>query len=134
MKNEVRIKIRTIVLDCINAKELSDFYSKLLGWNKTIDDPEWVLMRDPSEGTGLSFQSEPLYDKLKWPEELNFQQKMVHIDFLVEDMEIATQHALAYGATLAPTQFLDGVSVFFDPAEHPFCLFIDPGYSWDMSR
>ena len=130
MDNKVRIKMRTIVLDCVNARELSDFYAKLLCWKKTVDEPEWVLMRDLSGGTGLSFQSEPLFVRPVWPEEPNAQQKMVHIDFLVEDMEKATQHALACGAVLAPTQFLDGVSVFFDPAGHPFCFFIDPGYSW----
>jgi catechol-2,3-dioxygenase len=119
MGNTVKIKLRTIVLDCTDANELSDFYSKFLGWEKTIIEPDWVLMRDPSCGTGLSFQSEQLYRKPKWPEEPEYQQKMIHIDFFVEDLETATKHALECGATLAPTQFLDGVRVFFDPAGHP---------------
>lgn len=130
MKNSVRIKLRTIVLDCLDAKKLSDFYAKLLGWEKTIIESDWVLMRDPSGGTGLSFQSEQHYVKPIWPEEPECQQKMIHIDFLVEDLEAASKHALKCGATLAPTQFLDGVIVFIDPAGHPFCLFVDPAYSW----
>lgn len=130
MKNDIKIKLRTIVLDCMDAKELSDFYANLLGWNKTAIEPDWVLMRDPLGGTGLSFQSEPLYVKPIWPEEPERQQKMLHLDFIVENLETATKHALECGAMLAPTQFLSEVRVFFDPAGHPFCLFTDPRYSW----
>ncbi len=130
MTNHIKIKIRTIVIDCKNAKKLADFYAKLLGWNQTVIEPDWVLMRDPSGGTGLSFQAEPLYVKPTWPEEPDCQQKMLHIDFLVEDLEIATKHAVECGATLAPIQFLSGVRVFFDPEGHPFCLFTDSEYLW----
>lgn len=130
MEKAIKIKLRTIVLNCPDAKNLSDFYSKLLGWEKTIVEPNWVLMRDPSGGTGLSFQSEQLYVKPKWPEEPEHQQKMIHMDFLVEDLDAAVKHAFECGATLAPTQFLDGVRVFYDPAGHPFCLFADPEYLW----
>ena len=130
MKSTVRIRLRTVVLDCRDAQELSDFYSKLLGWEKTIIEQDWVLMRDPSGGTGLSFQSEPMYIPPKWPENPGYQQKMIHLDFLVEDLEAATKHALACGAILAPTQFFDGVRVFFDPSGHPFCMFSDPTYQW----
>lgn len=129
-KNPARIILRTVVLDCKDAHELSDFYSRLLGWSKTVTEPDWVLMRDPSGGTGLSFQAEPLYIKPVWPEEPEYQQKMIHLDFLVDDLEAATEHALKCGAVMASTQFLSGVTVFFDPAGHPFCLFTDPGYSW----
>lgn len=97
---------------------------------KTIIEQDWVLMRDPSGGTGLSFQLEPMYIPPKWPENPGYQQKMIHLDFLVEDLEAATKHALACGAILAPTQFFDGVRVFFDPSGHPFCMFSDPTYQW----
>jgi len=117
------IRLATVVLDCQDAHELSSFYSRLLGWEKTIEEPDWVLMRDPNGGTGLSFQSEPLYLKPVWPEEPGLPQKMLHLDFLVDDLGSASAHALACGAILAPEQFLPGVMVFFDPAGHPFCLF-----------
>jgi catechol 2,3-dioxygenase-like lactoylglutathione lyase family enzyme len=133
MASNVKIKLRTIVLDCPDAKELSDFYSRLLCWEKTVVEPDWVLMRDPKGGTGMSFQSEELYVPPVWPEEPGKPQKMLHMDFLVDNLEAATKHALDCGATLAPTQFLKGVNVFFDPAGHPFCLFEDPNYTWEDS-
>ena len=121
----IKIKLKTVVLDCPDAHELADFYGKLLGWLITYEEPDWVLMRDPNGGTGLSFQSEPVYKRPVWPEEPNTQQKMLHLDFLVEDLDAASAHALACGAVLAPEQYLPNVMVFFDPAGHPFCLFTD---------
>ena len=53
----MQIKLRTVVLDCADAHELSDFYARLLGWEKTATESDWVLMRDPGGGTGLSFQA-----------------------------------------------------------------------------
>ncbi len=119
------ISLRTIVLDCADAVALSDFYCALLGWRKTVEEPEWVLVRDPAGGTGLSFQTEPLYERPVWPETPGRQQKMIHLDFMVDDLDKATEHALECGAVLAPPaeQVLPGVAVFFDPAGHPFCLF-----------
>lgn len=130
MNQKPNIKLRTVVLDCPDAHSLSDFYANLLGWNKTAVEPDWVLMRDPSGGTGLSFQSEPAYMRPVWPEQPDSQQKMLHLDFLVDDLEKVAEHALACGASLAKQQFLPGVKVFIDPAGHPFCLFTDPGYVW----
>ena len=124
-KQRIKIQLKTVVLDCPDAHELADFYGRLLGWTKTFKEPDWVLMRDPNGGTGLSFQSEPLYQRPVWPEEPETQQKMLHLDFLVEDLDAASAHAQACGAVLAPEQYLANVLVFFDPAGHPFCLFTD---------
>ncbi len=134
MEKQVRMKLRTVVLDCSNAEELCAFYEKFLGWKLSYSEPGWLLMRDPSGGTGLAFQTEEEYEPPKWPEEPGSQQKMEHLDFLVEDLKAAAQHATDCGATLAPTQFLDFVKVFFDPAGHPFCLFEDPRYVWDAPK
>ena len=122
----VRIRMRTVVLDCPDARALAEFYAKLLGWSITCSEPDWVLMRDPSGGTGLSFQSEPLYQPPVWPEQPEQPQKMLHLDFLVDDLQRAEAHAINCGARLSPNQFLAGVRVLFDPAGHPFCLFTDP--------
>lgn len=127
----MKIKLRTVIVDCKDAQVTSAFYSKLLGWEITAREPDWVLMRDPSGGTGLSFQTEEDYVRPVWPEEPGKPTKMLHLDFLVEDLAQAEEHALACGAVRSPVQFLQGVTVFFDPDGHPFCLFEDPGYSWE---
>lgn len=133
--DQIKIHLRTVVVDCPDAKALASFYAQLLGWHFTVEEDNWVLMRSPEPwGTGLSFQSEPDYVPPVWPEEPQEQQKMLHLDFVVEDLEKAVAHAQNCGAVLAPAQFLEGVRVFFDPAGHPFCLFSDPAFCWEDDK
>ncbi|MCL2166753.1 MAG: VOC family protein [Clostridiales bacterium] len=130
----MRILLRTVVIDCKDEEETAEFYSKLLGWQRTLDEDGWILMRDPMGGAGLSFQREEAYEPPVWPEQADRQAKMLHLDFLVDDLKAAAAHALACGAQLSKDQFFDGVRVFFDPAGHPFCLFEDKNYEWDRER
>jgi hypothetical protein len=62
------------------------------------------------------------YEPPIWTWEKGKQQQMVHIDFLVDDLEDAEKFALECGAKKAETQYYDTSSVMFDPAGHPFCL------------
>ena len=59
------------------------------------------------------------------------QQKMLHIDFVVDDLQRAQQHALACGARPSAEIFFPAVRTFFDPAGHPFCFFTDSQYQWE---
>jgi hypothetical protein len=52
---------------------------------------------------------------------------MVHLDFEVDDLDVAGAHAIAAGAVLATYQPEDDVRVYIDPAGHPFCLFLAEG-------
>jgi catechol 2,3-dioxygenase-like lactoylglutathione lyase family enzyme len=120
-----RFTLRTVVLDCPDAHVLADFYGRLLGWPVTESEPGWVLMRCPDGGTGLSFQSEAAYVPPVWPEQPGAQQKMLHLDIRVDDLDAAVAHAVAVGARPAAFQPQEDVRVLFDPAGHPFCLFED---------
>lgn len=61
---------------------------------------------------GIFLQSEPGYTPPRWPEDSIGQQKMLHVDFVVENLQQAVAHALTCGAVPAPQQFLEGVVVF----------------------
>jgi hypothetical protein len=49
---------------------------------------------------------------------------MMHLDIEVDDLSSAVETALGLGATLADFQPQDDVRVLYDPAGHPFCLWI----------
>jgi catechol 2,3-dioxygenase-like lactoylglutathione lyase family enzyme len=117
-------RIATVCIDCDDAGAMADFYGRLLGWEATIREPHWVLVRDPAGGTGLSFQAERGYRPPTWPEEPSGQDKMLHLDIQVDDLDAAVAHALAVGARLAEYQPQERVRVMLDPAGHPFCLFL----------
>ncbi len=124
MTGAPRFSLATVVLDCLDAHALAAFYSRLLGWEVTVREPDWVLLRCPTGGTGLSFQSEACYRPPVWPEAPGAQTKMLHLDFRVDDLEAAGAHALACGAVQASYQPQEDVRVYLDPAGHPFCLFV----------
>jgi catechol 2,3-dioxygenase-like lactoylglutathione lyase family enzyme len=117
-----RMTLTGVVLDSPNARTLADFYRRLLGWTVEQNEPDWVKLRGPNGGPGLSFQTETAYIRPTWPAGPGDQQMMVHLDIVVDDLEAAGAHAVAAGATLAPYQPQEDVRVYFDPAGHPFCL------------
>ena len=120
-----RIRLATVCLDCDDAHAMAEFYGALLGWEPTFVEPDWVLMRDPGGGAGLSFQAEPGYVAPIWPEELGQQQKMIHLDVQVDDLDAALDLAVRAGGRPAEHQPRNDLRVVLDPAGHPLCLFLD---------
>jgi catechol 2,3-dioxygenase-like lactoylglutathione lyase family enzyme len=120
------ISFRAVVLGAPRARDLGEFYRRLLGWEVADDTPDWYRLVPPGGGPGLSFQTEEGHVPPVWPSGPGDQQMQAHLDLLVDDLEAAGELAGACGATLAPFQPQEGVRVWLDPAGHPFCLFL-PG-------
>ncbi len=121
-----RMRVSATVLDAPDARALASFYERLLGWTRVADEPNWVMLRPPSGGTGLSFQTEPNFVPPVWPSVKDEQQMMTHLDIAVEDLEAGVAWALSAGARLADFQPQQHVRVMLDPVGHPFCLFPGP--------
>lgn len=124
MADRPRMTLSGTVLDSPDARQLADFYRRLLGWTVEQDEPSWVTLSEPGGGSRLSFQTEPAYVRPIWPSQTDAQQMMMHLDIEVDDLEAAGAHATAQGATLAEYQPQDDVRVYLDPAGHPFCLWV----------
>ena len=115
------ICLGNIGIDCRDALRLQDFYAKLLGWEKSIlyDCP---AVSD-SNGVVFLFDAEDDYVPPVWPEEPDAQQKQMHFDFQVDELQAAIREAEALGAVKAGSQFGgDHFVTMFDPEGHPFCL------------
>ncbi|GAB7191763.1 VOC family protein [Kineococcus sp. NUM-3379] len=122
-----RLRVTSTTLDAPDARELAGFYRRLLGWEATEDEPEWVVLSPPGGGTGVSFQTEPGYVPPVWPGRPGEQLMMAHLEIAVDDLEEAVEHARAAGARVAGFQPQDDVRVCLDPAGHPFCLYLPHG-------
>ena len=118
-----QMRISATVLGAPDPQALGAFYARLLGWEVTTNEPEWVMIKPPDGGTGLSFQYEEGYIPPVWPTAPGKQQMMLHLDIAVNDLRNAVAWALDAGATQADFQPQDDVRVMLDPAGHPFCLF-----------
>lgn len=118
------IELVATVLDAPDPRALAHFYAELLEWEIRKDSPEWVTVRSPRGGPGLSIQLEPDYRRPTWPAQSGDQQMMMHLDIGVDDLEAAVAHAEALGAVQAEYQPQSDVRVMLDPVGHPFCLFV----------
>ncbi|WP_200213230.1 VOC family protein [Micromonospora coerulea] len=124
MTDRPRLTLTAATLDAPDARELAAFYERLLGWTREEDEPDWVTLRAPGGGAGLAFQTERAYVRPVWPARPGDPPMMAHLDIRVDDLDAASTHAVAAGATVADFQPQDDVRVHLDPAGHPFCLYL----------
>jgi len=126
MEKEPIIKFSALMIDCIDPHELAVFYAKLIKWEIVYENAEYSVIASPNAKRGaypsISFQKNENFKPPVWPEEIDKQQQMAHIDFVVDDLEKSIEYAKQCGATVANTQFSEEWTVLFDPAGHPFCL------------
>ncbi len=107
-----------VMLDCPDAKALSNFYAELLGKPVTYEGDGMAMIGNEGERP-LLFQQVAQYAPPQWRNPARPQQ--IHLDVLVDDVEPAEKGALALGATRLPGEG-DNWRVYADPAGKPFCL------------
>ncbi len=120
-----------MVLDCPDPQALADFYAELVGLPVTYTSDDFVVVSRDDTTSGLAFQRAPDHRPPRWPDPAYPQQ--MHFDVMVDDLDVAHDRVLAFGARSLP----GGDHVYADPAGHPFCLIprphwappVDPGPS-----
>jgi predicted enzyme related to lactoylglutathione lyase len=117
-----RMSLTAVVLDAPDVRALAGFYERLLGWPVGSTEPDWMTLRPPGGGAGLSFQTESAYLRPTWPAGPGDQQMSMHLDIEVDDLGAAVAYAVSVGATVADFQPQQDVRVCLDLAGHPFCL------------
>ena len=127
MPSAPRLSLSAVVLASDDPRALATFYERLLGFERTTDEPDWVMLKPRGGGAGLSFQREEFHSPATWPAGPTDQQMREHLDIAVDDLDAAGELAREFGATLAAYQPQDHVRVWIDPAGHPFCLFVAGG-------
>ena len=133
--------LHQVVLDGTDARELAEFYRRLLGWRyRPGDEPpaagepdeagqDWLVLQGP-DGARVAFQRVPALPEATWPEGPVPQQ--LHLDLSVPttaDLDAQHERALAFGARLLQDRSDDPeepLRVYADPAGHPFCIFVAP--------
>jgi hypothetical protein len=122
---EPTFRVSSTVLGTPDPAGLATFYERLLGWERRVDEPEWVVIKPSGSTTGLAFQLESGHVPPVWPAGPGDQQMQAHLDIGTPDVEAGVARALELGATQAAYQPQDDVRVMLDPVGHPFCIFTD---------
>ena len=108
----------SLVVDCPDPRELATFYERLLGLERVEDTDDWVTLEG---GARMCFQRVESFVPPRWPDPAAPQQ--MHVDVLVDDLDVAEPRVLALGATLLEGSDKPiGFRVNADPIGHPFCL------------
>lgn len=106
-----------MVLDCPGPSVLAHFFADLLGWTVAENDDWWTAS---GPGGQFDFQRVEGFVAPDWPRQEKPQQ--MHIDVVVDDLDIAEHAVIELGATKHEKQPGTTFRVFLDPAGHPFCL------------
>ncbi|RRR99369.1 VOC family protein [Glycomyces terrestris] len=126
-----RLSPNAITVTAPDPRALADFYARLLGAEVAVSDPPrehepdaagWAQVR--TGGLTLNFEYERHWQAPVWPAEPGRPHATQHLDIHVDDLDVAVAHAVEQGARLADFQPQEDVRVLFDPAGHPFCLFL----------
>lgn len=113
--------LASISIDCLDPDLLALFYGQLLGLTEAFATPDRGVIALAGAGPMLTLMRVNDFVAPAWPD--GPQRQQLHLDIAVEDLDVATESAVALGATLAahqasPTRW----RVMLDPAGHPFCL------------
>ncbi len=120
---DVQFRVAEFTISSPEPRKLARFYSAMLGWEITTDEPGWVMLKNPDGGPGVCFHIEDVWERPVWPSVPGKQIMQAHLDIHVDDLEAGSARAVELGATVAEFQPQDDVRVHLDPDGHPFCLF-----------
>lgn len=138
MSDQAYPQLLHTVLDCVEVRELAEFYRALLGLryrpgdeaptDGSPDDADWLVLTDEHGARKLAFQQVDELPRATWPDPGVPQQ--LHLDLTVEDgdaLERQRERAIGLGAELLLDRRDDPeepLYVFADLAGHPFCIFV----------
>lgn len=116
------LTICDLMIDCANAERARDFYANITGYEKTVAF-HCPALRTDNGLTILFAKTDTPYVPPVWPEEPGKQQKQMHFNFQVDDLQFAIDEAIRVGATKAAEQYGGEQFVtMLDTEGHPFCL------------
>ena len=113
------IRLSSVTVNCPDAPALARFYADITGGDITFSHGSWATVMTP--GGRIDLQMVEDYQPPQWPGAAGT--SLLHLDFLVDDLEAAGERVVRAGAVRMDFQpNSDHCLVFADPVGHPFCL------------
>jgi len=119
-------RLFSLVIDCPAPSELAGFYESLLTLVRVEDTADYVVLRSRTGTEVVTFQRVDDFRPPQWPDPDRPAQ--MHVDVMVDDLDVAEAKVLALGAKLLEGSDKPiGYRVYADPVGHPFCLATSEG-------
>lgn len=116
-------KFSNIFIDSANPEALCEFYHKISGW-EILNKYGSPALETPNGLTLFFIKPDVPFIRPEWPDQPEKQQKQIHLDFEVGDLDEAIGMAISAGATLADQQYGGSQwKTLLDPDGHPFDLY-----------
>jgi predicted enzyme related to lactoylglutathione lyase len=110
---------------------LASFYSELLGWPISHQEPGTAILAAPEGSIYIVFQEAHDYEPPVWPPVDGAQRTMMHFDFQVGDLDSAVAEAVALGASVALTNHRrTSGCCLIQPATPSACVGMMANCSW----
>lgn len=115
------IRMRCICIDCHDPGRLGTFWAEALGWRRTHDSTDEVLLEPPAGSPEDKVAPDLLL--LRVPEGKSGKNRL-HIDFRPDDQEAEVDRLLSLGATRADVGQTgdEDFTVLADPEGNEFCV------------
>ena len=115
------LAIGNLTIDSADAVHARDFHAALMGYDKITADGNPALVT--RNGLTVVFADCIAFVKPVWPEEPGTQQKQMHIDYTVDDLQSTVDRAISLGAVRPDAQYGGDYHVtLLDTDGRPFCL------------
>lgn len=115
-----------LVIDCPDPRALARFYERLMGLDRVEDSDSWVTLGEAARPPRIALQRVVDFVAPGWGPQGAPQQ--MHVDVLVENLDVAEVAVLSLGAKLLDGSDKPvGYRVYADPVGHPFCLVTQEG-------
>lgn len=114
-------RLFSLVIDCPDPSELAGFYEVMLSLPRVVDTTDYVVIQNTTGNETVTFQRVDDFRAPRWrhPD----RPSQMHVDVMVDDLDLAEPKVLALGATLLEGSDKPiGYRVYADPVGHPFCL------------
>jgi hypothetical protein len=117
------LRVQALCIDCQRPGELASFWEAALGWRRTEDEPDEVVIEPPAGSAEDGVVPDLLF--LKVPERKLVKNRL-HIDLRPDDQQAEVERLLALGARRVEIgQSNDARTtweVLADPAGNEFCV------------
>ena len=115
------IRIQCVAVDANDPDRLARFWADVLGWRRTYDDPDEVVLEPPAGSTEDGVSPDLIF--LRVPEAKQSKNRL-HLDLRPEDQQAEVGRVLGLGARRVSVGQGDEVSwvVLADPEGNEFCI------------